>query len=440
MNVEIQIFEFVLRLIGAFYFFGSIIGARMITRYSFFDQAIEAISGKPTPWAERLRERLMLAALAPIVAGGLALMFLSPFATWLFGLSAIWQAIYLGWFAPRYLDPNDDPGEEGRAKTWRAFWGYLIATALVLAAAFAGILRGPGDTLALGGLAIATGAFAGWIFWSMRNKLKQGASPFAALSTNPDDPSEGWDDLSESGFKIREPKDISVVIRPSWNDGYLFHTDRDDPISWGWQETYLSQHAQDMLSYLGDVFRDVADPHDPRRCGLRNPDDVKALEEAGKSVLEVVQKELGAERVRFEPLPTPIPPQIAANRVKIEPYQLHAVIWSLDEPIEATSRAIDVDMFGISWSLARHLSYWAEDWRLAQSENDENPETPPSRWTDADYDKHEEEGRILGVRLKRELVATGRAHVMVYYMTRKVGVLEAHADDEIPPLPGPEQI
>jgi hypothetical protein len=440
MSVEIQIFEFVLRLIGAFYFFGSIIGARMITRYSFFDQAIEAISGKPTPWAERFRERLMLAGLAPIVAGGLALMFLSPFATWLFGLSAIWQAVYLGWFAPRYLDPHDDPGEEGRAKTWRAFWGYLIATALVLAAAFAGILRGPGDILALGGLAITTAAFAGWIFWSMRNKLKQGASPFAALSTNPDDPSEGWDDLSESGFKIREPKDISVVLRPSWNDGYLFHTDRDDRIGWGWQEEYLSQHAQDMMGYLGDVFRDVADPYDPRRCALRKPEDVEKLKEAGAAVLEVLQKELGAERVRFDPLPTPVLPESVAQRVKIEPYHLNAVIWSLDEPISAPQRPIYDDLFGISWALARHLSYWAEDWRLAQSEENENPETQPSKWTDADFDKHEEEGRVLAVRLKRELVATDRAHVMVYYMTRKVGLLEAHADEEIPPLPGSVQM
>jgi hypothetical protein len=126
--------------------------------------------------------------------------------------------------------------------------------------------------------------------------------------------------------------------------------------------------------------------------------------------------------------------------VKIEPYHLNAVIWSLDEPINAAPRPIYDDQFGISWALARHLSYWAEDWHLAQSEEDENPETPPSKWTDADFDRHEEEGRILAVRLKRELVTTDRAHVMVYYMTRKVGLLEAHADAELPPLPGPVQI
>lgn len=440
MNLETQIVEIVLRVIGAFYCFGSIIGARMITRYSFLDHALEAISGKKQPWAERFRERLMLAGLVPVVAGGLALMFLSPFAPWLFVLSAIWQALYLGWFAPRYLDAHDDPGEDGRAKTWRAFWGYLVATALVLAAAYAGFLRGPGSLIAFGVGAVATAAFAGWTFWSMRNKMINTGSPFAALSTNPDDPSEGWDELSKSGFKIREPENISVVLRPSWNDGYLFHTDRDDRIGWGWQEKYLSQHAHDMLNYLGDVFRDVGDSYDPRRCGLRNPDDVKALEEAGAVVLEVLQKELGAERVRFDPLPTPILPEVSADRVKIEPFQLDAVIWSLDEPLNAAPRRIYEDDFGISWYLARSLSYWAEDWHLAHCEEDDAPEVPSTKWTDADFDKHEEEGRILAVRLKRELIATDRAHVMVYYMTRKIGLLEAHADEETPPLPGSVQI
>lgn len=440
MNPEVLICELVLRLIGAFYCFGTIIGARMVTRYSFLDHALEAISGKKQPRAERLREQLMLAGMAPVFAGGLALMFLSPIATWLFVLSAIWQAAYLGYVAPRYLDPEDDPGEEGRAKTWRAFWFYLVATALVLAAAFTGLLRGPSGAAALAGVAAATAIFGGWIVWSMRNKLKSDASPFSALSTNPDDPSEGWNDLSESGFKIREPKDISVVLRPSWNDGHLFHTDRNDRIGWGWQEEYLSQHAQDMMGYLGDVFRDVGDPYDPRRCALRKPEDVEKLKEAGAAVLEVLQKELGAERVSFDPLPTPILPEIVAQRVKIEPFHLNAVIWSLDEPINAAPRPIYDDLFGISWALARHLSYWAEDWHLAQSEEDPTPESPPSKWTDADYDKHEEEGRVLAVRLKRELVATDRAHVMVYYMTRKVGLLEAHADEEIPPLPGSVEI
>ncbi len=229
MNPEVLISELVLRLIGAFYCFGTIIGARMVTRYSFLDHALEAISGKKQPRAERLREQLMLAGMAPVFAGGLALMFLAPIATWLFVLSAIWQAVYLGYVAPRYLDPEDDPGEEGRAKTWRAFWFYLVATVLVLAAAYAGLLRGPSGVAALGGVAAASAIFGGWIVWSMRNKLKSDASPFAALSTNPNDPSEGWDDLSKSGFKIREPKDISVVLRPSWNDGYLFHTDRMTP-------------------------------------------------------------------------------------------------------------------------------------------------------------------------------------------------------------------
>ncbi|MDP2354974.1 MAG: hypothetical protein Q8M31_02800 [Beijerinckiaceae bacterium] len=436
MNAEVQISEAILRLIGAFYCFGSIIGARMITRYSFLDHALDAISGKPAPWAERFRERLMLAGLVPIVAGGLALMFLSPFAPWLFGISAIWQALYLGWFAPRYLDPHDDPGEEGRAKTWRAFWGYLVATALVLAAAFMGLLRGPGGLLAFTAGAVATVAFAGWLYWSMRNKLTNTGSPFAGLA-NPEDPSEGGTDLPENGFKIRDPKDISVIIRPSWNDGSLFRTDIDDAVSWGWQERHLSEFARDMLAHIGCVFRKVADPYDPRRCALMNPADAKTIEDEGKPAFDLLRQELGAERVTFQPLPAPVEPVLTANRVKIEPFHLNASIWSLDEPIDQNPRPICEDEFGISWSLARHLNEWADDWQPAHPGDDDGPDPAQNTWTQAEQDVHEERGRVLAVRLKRELAATDRAHVMVYYMTAGVGLREAHADMEIPPLPAP---
>ena len=79
MTPETLIPATALRLIGAFYCFGSIIGARMVTRYSFIDHAIEAISGKKQPAAEKLRETIMIAGLLPVFAGGLALMLLSPF-------------------------------------------------------------------------------------------------------------------------------------------------------------------------------------------------------------------------------------------------------------------------------------------------------------------------------------------------------------------------
>lgn len=435
MSVETQIIEIILRLIGAFYFFGSIIGARMITRYSFFDHALEAISGRPTPWAEKFRERLMLAGLVPVVAGGLALMVLSPFAPWLFALSAVWQALYLGWFAPRYLDPHDNPGEEGRAKTWRAFWGYLVATALVLAAAFTGILRGPDSLLAFGAGAMATGAFGAWVYWSMRNKISNSASQFKGAS-NPDDSSGGWN-TSESEVKNREPEDIHVVIRPSWNDGSLFRADTGAPVSAGWQKEYLSHAARDLLGNIGCVFRNLADPHDPRRCALLNPDHVATIEQEGKPAFDLLCKELGAERVTFQPVASPVPPTMVADRVKIEPSHLDTVIWSLDEPIHEQSRKIHEDEFGISWSLARHLSEWAEDWHLAHPDDDDGPDHSTETWSQAELDAYEERGRVLAVRLKRELAATDRAHVMVYYMTRGVGLREAHADMEIPPLPAP---
>lgn len=459
MNTDVSISEIVLRLIGAFYCFGSIVGVRMITRYSFLDYAIEAISGKKAPWAERFRERMMVAGLMPVFAGGLALMFLSPAAAWLFAVGSMWQALYLGWVAPRFLDPHDDPGEEGRAKTWRAFWGYLGATALVLAAAFTGLLRGPNDLVALGAGALVTAAFAAWSFWSMRNTLKSGGSPFT-FGAGGDDPSEGY--LSESGFKIREPDDISVILRPSWGDGALYAADTGHPVSWGWMEEYLSPSARELAADMNVLFRNIGDPYDPRRCALMNPADVTRIEEGAADALALLRQELGAERVGFEPLPAPVEPVMSADRVKIEPFDRYAVIWSLDEPVEQPSRPIDEDSFGISWSLARHLNQWSDEWCEEHDEEHDNdahdpdahdpdahhpdahdpddparPDAPPAPWTQADYDAHEECGRILAVRLKRELAATNRPHVMVYYPTRGAGLLEVHAGDEIPALPPP---
>ncbi len=431
MTPETLIPATALRLIGAFYCFGSIIGARMVTRYSFIDHAIEAISGKKQPAAEKLRETIMIAGLLPVFAGGLALMLLSPFAPWLFALGVIWQAIYLGWFAPRYLDPHDDPGAEGRAKTWRAFALYTVCTALVLGGAFAGLLEGPSSVLAAALGAAATAAFGVWAFRALLNPMGKRSGPLA-FGADADNDDSG---LSESGFKIRDPDDISVIIRPSWNDGSLFRADMDQPVSWGWQEEHLSDFARDLLDNVSCVFRNLADPYDPRRCALINPEDVKTIEDEAKPALDILRQELGAGRVTFEPLPSPIYPVMAADRVKIEPFQLDAVIWSLDEPINEHPRKIFEDEFGISWSLARHLNEWAEDWRLAHAEDDVDGEAPKSAWTQAEHDAHEERGRILAVRLKRELAATGRGDVMVYYMTRSVGLLEAHADEDIPPLP-----
>ncbi|MBX9760176.1 MAG: hypothetical protein K2Y29_15470 [Beijerinckiaceae bacterium] len=421
MGLESLIPSAALRLIGAFYCLGSIFGAWMITRYSFIDHAIEAISGKRTPTAETLREGAMLAGLLPVFAAGLALMFLSPLSPWLFAAGVVWQAVYLGWLAPRILDPADAPEPGGRAKTWRAFALYIVSTGLVLWAAFAGLLAGPSGLLAAGLGAAATIGFGVWAFRRLLNPMdKSIATPNA--STNSNEYESGPD----------EPAGISVILRPSWNDGVLFDQATGEPVSWRWQEAYLSEQACDLLSDVNALFRRYADPYDPRRCALLDPADAALIVAGVQDALAIVRQELGAERVEFEPLPAPVEPEMSAARVKIEPFHLNSTIWSLDEPAGGRPRPIYADHFGISWSLARHLDQWALDWHEAQGDDAQTPEEPPA-WSEAQAAAHEEEGRVLAVRLARELAATGRD--VVVFHAKRTGLRAAHSSEAIPPLP-----
>lgn len=416
MGLESLMPSAALRLVGAFYCLGSILGAWMITRYSFIDHAIEAISGKKAPAAERLREGAMLAGLLPVFAGGLALVFLSPLSPWLFAVGMLWQAAYLGWLSPRILDPADAPEPEGRAKTWRAFALYTVSTGLVIWGAFAGLLNGPSGLLATALVALATLIFGVWAFRGLLNPMGKRAAP-----------SEAQDESM-----AEEPANIAVMVRPSWNDGALFDQATGEPVSSRWQERHLTEQACDLLTDVNALFRRYADPYDPRRCALLDPADVTLIVEGAKDAVAIVRQELGNARVAFEPLPAPVEPEISVERVKIEPFHLNSTIWSLDEP-NGDPRPVYADYFGLSWSLARHLDQWALDWREAQGDDAQTPEEPPP-WSEGQAAAHEEEGRVLAVRLARELAATGRRSVMVFYATRASGLRAVHASDVIPPL------
>ena len=423
MTPETLIPATALRLIGAFYCVGSIIGVRMITRYSFIDHAIEAISGKKQPAAERLRETIMLAGLLPVFAGGLALMVLSPLAPWLFALGVAWQAVYLGWLAPRFLDPADDPGAEGRAKTWRAFILYIVCTTLVFGGAFAGLLDGPSGLPAAATGAAATAALGVWGFRALWSPAGKGPAP--------DEAGGGVD--ADDGSRISEPADIPVILRPSWRNDPLLDAGTGDEVSYEWQEAFLSEPTRDLLTEFSALFRLHADPHDPRRCALIDPAGEAKIIDGAREVLAALERELGPGRVRFEPLPIPVEPALHAARVRIEPYHMNSTIWSTDDGPDETPRPIYEDEFGLSWSLARDLGDWALDWHEAQGEDAEAPHDPPPHWTDADFAAHEERGRVLAVRIRRELAATGRGGVRVSYATR-AGQREADAQRRHTPL------
>lgn len=159
--------ETALRLIGLFYLFSGIMVVRSLAASSMADATYAAIMGGPPNRAERLREIWLAAGSVLIGAGGLALMLPIDLAAVLFVLGALQQVAYLGFIAPRFLDPEDPPDAAGRARTWNAALVYLVATAVVVAAAWAGLLPSWRDTPAFL-LGLAAGAVVAGAVWTVR--------------------------------------------------------------------------------------------------------------------------------------------------------------------------------------------------------------------------------------------------------------------------------
>ena len=156
--------EVALRLVGAFYAFAGVVTMRAGIASRFIDVATAAIGGEAAKPAETGRAFWMLVAGIVVLAGGVALALRVDLAAILFTVSALAQAVYLGFVAPRLLDPSDPPDAMGRQQTINAFVLYLAATAYVLWAYLTGRLDSwhslPWPILPLA--ATVVGAYAGY--------------------------------------------------------------------------------------------------------------------------------------------------------------------------------------------------------------------------------------------------------------------------------------
>ena len=186
---------FALGLIGAFYTFAGWLATRVGLTSLLMDYAIAAISAKKPNAAEVAQSTWLIAASYVIFLGGMALLLRLNVAMWLFLASALAQAFYLTWLAPRFFDRGDPPDPAGRGKTRNAFVLYLVATAFVVWAGSSGELLGwrdvPGPLLAAAGAAAV--AQLGYILWmtagpgSMRRPAT--VSSLASFDDDPPDPS-----------------------------------------------------------------------------------------------------------------------------------------------------------------------------------------------------------------------------------------------------------
>ena len=130
------------------------------------DRALAAISATKPTRAETAQSLWLLGAANVILAGGAALVLLLEAAAWIFVASALAQAAYLFFVAPRFFDRDDPPDATGRRQSTNAFVVYAAATALVLWAAARGKLA-PWQDVPWPMLAIAAAAAAVHVLYTI---------------------------------------------------------------------------------------------------------------------------------------------------------------------------------------------------------------------------------------------------------------------------------
>lgn len=137
--------DVLLRLVGAFYVFGAFVAARASVMSLLVDRAIAAITLDKPAREDVLKAYWLLAASVLLMASGATLLVLLDVAVWAFLASALGQALYLFYLAPRYFDAAEPPDATGRRQSTNAFVIYLVVTALVVWAFGDGRLMSVGE-------------------------------------------------------------------------------------------------------------------------------------------------------------------------------------------------------------------------------------------------------------------------------------------------------
>ena len=186
-RADVDFTEISLRVIGAFYAFAGYVATRAGLTSHFIDRAIAAIAMKKPPRVETAQTVWLMCAAMIVLAGGVALMLLLDFAPWLFLASALGQAAYIYYVAPRYFDAENPPDAAGRKGSFNAFVLYSAATAFVLWAGYMGKLQSwhevPAPVLAVAVAAVA--GHAGYVVWMLARPM--GSSPMPSFGAGPDE-------------------------------------------------------------------------------------------------------------------------------------------------------------------------------------------------------------------------------------------------------------
>lgn len=250
--------EIALRLIGAFYVFAGYVATRAALTSMFIDRAIAAIAAqKPDP-TETAQSYWMLAAATLVLAGGAALMFLLDVSVWLFLASAIGQAAYLFYVAPRYFDVVEPPDPTGRRQSTNAFVIYLAATAFVVWAAARGKLIAwqDADGPLLAAPAVLVAVHIGYLLWMLR----------------PSPPS-----LPGSGFPLTDGDECESGRDPASSRSIKVMADCDAHPLWALDEDLYGDFPPEALDLSPDLTRDLAAWGETYNASLNRDDPAVSL-------------------------------------------------------------------------------------------------------------------------------------------------------------------
>jgi hypothetical protein len=215
--------DIALRLLGAFYIVAGVLVVRAFAMSRLLDHAIERLTGEGDGRAAALRAAWNVATAVFTFAGGMALLLLWEGAAVLFAASLAWQALYIGWVAPRLLDPTDppDPAEQQQAINAAAI--YSAATGWVLWAWWHGRLvpwsELPAGLVVAGGVSVA--CMAGYVVWAALRPPQFGSGSIMGEFRVPDD-------VADDGFHPASARQIKVMAEidshPLWvmDDGRHF--------------------------------------------------------------------------------------------------------------------------------------------------------------------------------------------------------------------------
>ena len=407
-------------VLGCFYTFAGVVGARAALMDALMDAALAGTSGQKHPKLDLERSAVLLAMVCIVGAGGMLLGVGSNVALPVFLMSCALQVIYYFVLSPKRYDVEDPVPEEGRQKSINALVLYVIVTCFVAWATWTGALRPINDlnqmlmtSMGLVWLSACIWAFH-WLFTidkrPKRNVFGAWDDSKEGSASSDDDYVPYNDDEAQAALKLWA-ETAQLYLRPASRFSPLFDAATDEMLSW--DELAALETPDDVRANLikyGAYCTDAIAADDPLSTRLVAGVTMDELTARGQTMFAQLQAHL-SHRVTFRPDLKPQSPLVHPLRLDLGIFADSTCIFEGWPP-----NADGNDIWPYDLAVSTSLLYDIGEWSFATNDHAYRKTLPPP-----DTASPEElgaiikTGRMLAERLVKELAQTGRAHVPVYY-------------------------